>query len=168
MDQVELIRRVLKGEALAPVEKLFEVVEDGSRDHGHVEAVVLAMKQLGLPNLIASRPSPQRDLVMTMLAARIVKPQSKLATSSWWHTTTLPETFGVTNADEDDLYAAMDWLLERQGRIEKKLAARHLHNDGMAMYDQTSSYFEGVTCSLAALGTIAMARKASSKSTTAF
>jgi len=69
-----------------------------------------------------------------------------------WQITTLPTLLGVSDADEDELYDAMDWLLERQPRIEKKLAARHLHNDGMALYDLSSSYFEGVTCPLAALG----------------
>ena len=89
---------------------------------------------------------------MAMVAARILEPQSKLATSLWWHTTTLPEILGVSDADEDDLYAAMDWVLERQEVIEKKLAARHLQNDGLALYDLTSSYFEGVSCPIAKLG----------------
>ena len=152
MDQVESIRRILKGEKLLPMDEIFEIVEGGSRHHGHVDSVLFAMKQLGFPKLIASRPSRERSLVMGMIVARIIEPQSKLATSTWWHTTTLPETLGVADADEDDLYAAMDWLLERQGLIEKRLAARHLDNDAMALYDLTSSYFEGVTCPLAALG----------------
>ena len=96
--------------------------------------------------------SPERDLVVAMVVARILEPQSKLATSQWWHTTTLPEILGVSDAREDDLYAAMDWVLKRQEVIEKKLAARHLHNDGLALYDLTSSYFEGVSCPIARLG----------------
>ncbi len=152
MDQVESIRRILKGEKLLPIEELFEIVEGGSRHHGHVDAVLFTMKRLGFSKLIASRPSRERDLVIGMIVARIIEPQSKLATSTWWHTTTLAETLGVDDADEDDLYAAMDWLLERQGLIEKKLADRHLDNDAIALYDLTSSYFEGVTCPLAALG----------------
>ena len=87
-----------------------------------------------------------------MVAARIVAPHTKLATTRWWHTTTLAEEFGVADADEDDLYAAMDWLLERQGAIEKKLAARHLGEGSLVLYDLTSSYFEGTTCPLAKLG----------------
>ena len=87
-----------------------------------------------------------------MVASYILRSQSKLATTRWWHTTTLPEMLGVTDADEDELYDAMDWLLERQGGIEKKLADRHLKGDAMALYDLSSSYFEGVTCPLAALG----------------
>ena len=87
-----------------------------------------------------------------MVAARIIAPHTKLATTRWWHTTTLAEEFDVTDADEDDLYAAMDWLLERQGAIEKKLAARHLGEGSLVLYDLSSSYFEGVTCPLAKLG----------------
>ena len=152
MDQVEAIRRILKGEKLIPVEEAFEIIEGGSRFHGNVEAVLTAMKRLGFPSLIASRASRQRDLVMAMVAARILKPQSKLATTRWWSDTTLPEILNVSDADEDDLYEAMDWLLERQPYIERKLAARHLDEDGLALYDLTSSYFEGVTCPLAAFG----------------
>ena len=87
-----------------------------------------------------------------MVAARILQPHSKLATTRWWHVTTLPEILGVCDATEDDLYDAMDWLLARQERIEKKLAARHLRENGLVLYDLTSSYFEGITCPLAALG----------------
>jgi hypothetical protein len=152
MDQVEAIRRILKGEKLVSAKDAFEIVEGGSRLHGHVDAVLTAMKQLGLPALIASRPSRRRDLVIAMVAARILEPQSKLATTRWWSDTTLAEALDVGDADEDDLYEAMDWLLSRQPHIEKKLAARHLDDDGLALYDLTSSYFEGVTCPLAAFG----------------
>ena len=87
-----------------------------------------------------------------MVAARIVAPHTKLATTRWWHTTTLAEDFGVADADEDELYAAMDWLLERQDAIQKKLAARHLSEGGLVLYDLSSSYFEGTHCPLAKLG----------------
>ena len=87
-----------------------------------------------------------------MVAARIVAPHTKLATTRWWHTTTLAEDFGVADADEDDLYAAMDWLLAHQQTIEKKLAARHLGEGALVLYDLSSSYFEGSTCPLAKLG----------------
>ena len=147
---VEIIRRALQGETFVPLEQAFEVV--ASRSHGAVEAVVTAMQRLGFPALIASRASRERDLVCAMIAARIIAPHTKLATTRWWHTTTLPEAFGVGEATEDDLYAAMDWLLARQGRIEKKLAARHLANDSLVLYDLSSSYFEGTTCPLARLG----------------
>src|SRR5262245_22831155 len=87
-----------------------------------------------------------------MVAARIAAPHTKLATTRWWHTSTLAEDFGVAEANEDDLYAAMDWLLARQGAIQKKLAARHLSAGGLVLYDLSSSYFEGSTCPLARLG----------------
>ncbi len=151
-EAIEAIRRVLKGDKLVSTDELFEIVEDGSPCHGHVEAVITAMKRLGFASLISSRSSRQRDLVVAMAAARILKPQSKLGTTRWWSSTTLPDMLGVGDADEDELYEAMDWLLERQSNIEKKLAARHLKNGGLALYDLTSSYFEGLTCPLARLG----------------
>ena len=121
IDQVETLRRALKGKQLVPVDSLFEVI--GSKHHGHVEAVRLAMKRLGFEELIASKRSRQRDLVAAVVAARILQPDSKLATTRWWSNTTLPEDLGVSDADEDELYTSMDWLLDRQERIEKKLAA---------------------------------------------
>ena len=150
MDQVESIRRILKGERLVSTDALFEISD--SSHHGHVQAVRLAMKRLGFDTLIASRPCRERDLVVAMVAARILQPHTKLATTRWWHTTTLAEDLHVADADEDALYQAMDWLLERQGRIERKLAARHLDEDSLVLYDLTSSYFEGTCCPLAALG----------------
>ncbi len=150
MDKVELIRRVLRGDSLVPVTGLFE--NSSSFHHGHVKAVHMAMKRLGIDRLIASRPSRERDLVLAMVAARIVDPNSKLATTRWWKNTTLPEMFGVTDAAEDELYSAMDWLQARQGGIEKKLAARHLQEGGMVLYDLSSSYVEGTHCPLAARG----------------
>jgi len=90
--------------------------------------------------------------VCAMIAARIVAPHTKLATTRWWHTTTLAQDFGVADADEDDLYAAMDWLLAHQDTIENKLAARHLSEGALVLYDLSSSYFEGSTCPLAKLG----------------
>ncbi len=152
MDQVETIRRVLKGHQLVSTDELFEVVEDGSPGHGNVEAVMTAMRRLGFAGLLSSRSSRQRDLVVAMVTARIIKPRSKLATARAWSTTTLAGVLGIGQPDEEELYEAMDWLLERQDNIEKKLAARHLKEGGLALYDLTSSYFEGVTCSLAALG----------------
>jgi transposase len=149
---IAVLRQVLQGKTMVPADELFEIVEDGSRTHGHVEAVLTAMRRLGFPALIHSRPSRQRDLVVAMVAARILSPQSKLATTRWWFSTTLPETLGLDQVDEDDLYQAMDWLLEQQSNIEKKLASRHLQEGGLALYDLTSSYFEGVTCPLAELG----------------
>src|SRR5713226_2659894 len=148
--KIDLLRRVLRDEALAPADALFEVV--ASTHHGHVQAVRIAMQRLGFDALIASRPSRERDLVVAMVVARILEPDSKLATTRWWHTTTLPADLGVSDADEDALYEAMDWVLARQDRIEQKLAARHLTAGSLMLYDLTSSYFEGTTCPLAAFG----------------
>ena len=148
---IDVLRSSLKGENLVSTDA-FEIIENGSPAHGHVEAVMKAMRRLDFSRLICSRRSRQRDLVVAMVAARILEPKSKLATTLWWADTTLPEMLDVSDADEDDLYDAMDWLLERQGSIENKLAGRHLKDNALALYDLTSSYFEGQTCPLAALG----------------
>ncbi|GBC58975.1 mobile element protein [Stutzerimonas stutzeri] len=147
---VDIIRRSLQGETFVPVAQAFEIT--CSRAHGHVQAVQTAMQRLGLASLIAAKPCRERDVVLAMVASRIVAPQTKLATTRWWHTTTLAEDFAVSDASESDLYAAMDWLLQRQGTIEKKLAARHLSAGGLVLYDLSSSYFEGTTCPLAKRG----------------
>ena len=97
-----------------PVAQSFEALR--SPAHGHVQAVALTLQRLGLASVVASKPCRERDLVLAMVAARILSPHTKLATTRWWHTTTLAEDFGVVDADEDDLYAAMDWLLARQDR----------------------------------------------------
>jgi len=149
---IESLRRSLKGENLVSTEDVFEIVEDGSPAHGHVEAVLTAMKKLKFSSLLSSRRSRERDIIVGMVAARILQPKSKLATSLWWSDTTLPEILDIKDTDEDDLYNAMDWLIERQSNIEKKLAKRHLQENGLALYDLTSSYFEGETCPLAARG----------------
>ena len=148
--QIEAIRATLRGQALQPVAQSFEV--SASRSHGHVQAVALTLQRLGLASLLASKPCRERELVLAMVASRIVAPHTKLATTRWWHTTTLAEDFGVADANEDDLYAAMDWLLARQDQLQSKLAARHLSAGGLVLYDLSSSYFEGSCCPLAKLG----------------
>jgi transposase len=149
-EQIDAIRAVLSGQTVRPVEELWQTTR--SRSHGAVQAVRVAMHKLGFESLIASRASPERDVVCAMVAARIISPHTKLATTRWWHTTTLAEEYGVAQADETHLYAAMDWLLERQGAIQKKLAARHLCEGALALYDLSSSYFEGTCCPLAKIG----------------
>ena len=148
--QIEAIRAALRGETLQPAAQGFEIT--ASRSHGHVQAIALTLQRLGFASLLAAKPCRERDLVLAMVASRIVAPHTKLATTRWWHTTTLAEDFGVADASEDDLYAAMDWLLARQDTIQKKLAARHLRAGGLVLYDLSSSYFEGTTCPLAKLG----------------
>jgi len=127
-----------------------------SLPHGHVAAAMSVLRDLGLHKIIAPRRSRQRDLAVAMIVARIIDPQSKLATarglSGETAFTSLGEALGLGEIDENDLYAAMDWLLARQGRIEAALAGRHLHDGTLVLYDLSSSYFEGKTCPLARLG----------------
>ena len=149
-DLIDLIRRSLAGEKFVPVTDAFAV--QSSLPHGHVEAVLGTMRQLGLETLIASQRSPQRDLVTAMMVERLLHPCSKLATTRLWHTSTLAQELSVESYDEDDLYAALDWLLARQHRIEKKLADRHLCEATLVLYDVSSSYYEGSHCPLARYG----------------
>jgi hypothetical protein len=147
---IELIRRALRGETLVNPAEGFEVV--ASRMHGDGAAVMCAIERLKLRELLGSRRSRQADLVIGMIAARVLAPHTKLATTRWWQTRTLAEDLGIGDATEDELYGAMDWLLERQAVIEKKLAARHLEEGALALYDLSSSYFEGTQCPLAKIG----------------
>jgi transposase len=149
-DVIELVRRALKGEMFAPATETFEITS--SVMHGDAKAVFTAMRKLGFNDLLSSRSCREASLVSAMVAARIIAPHTKLATTRWWHTNTLAEDLGVAGATEDDLYRAMDWLLERQPTIEKKLAARHLDENSLVLYDLSSSYFEGTSCPLAKLG----------------
>jgi len=149
-EKTEALRRLLKGEPMVAADEVFVI--ERSIPHGHVEAVLGTIKRLGLDTIIASKRCRERDLVIAMIAERLIRPCSKLATTRFWHTTTLADELSVSDADEDDLYEAMDWLLARQGRIEKKLAARHLSEGSLVLYDVTSSYYEGRTCPLARLG----------------
>ena len=151
LDQIEMIRRVLKGEKLGPVEDGLEVVR--SAHHGHVDAVCSAMQRLGFDRLIDAKSSRERNLVVAMVAGRIIAPEaSKLGMTQAWSDTTLADDLGIAGTHEDELYEAMDWLIERQGAIEKRLARRHLKAGGLVLFDMTSSYFEGVTCPLAKRG----------------
>jgi len=148
--RIEALRRVLKNEPVLGPEQLF--VTERSLPHGHVQAVLQSIGRLGLDRLIAAKRSRERDLVLAMIAERLIHPCSKLATTRLWHSSTLAQELELTDADEDDLYEAMDWLLERQARIEQKLAARHLASGGQVLYDVTSSYYEGRTCPLMKFG----------------
>ena len=149
-DKIERLRRVLKNEPLVHTDQLFLI--ERSLPHGHVELLLEAIRQLKLPALIDPRPSPKRDRVLAMILQRLLYPASKLATTRLWHTTTLAEELSLEDTDEDDLYEAMDWLLERQDRIERKLAKRHLAEGDPVLYDVSSSYYEGQTCPLMQFG----------------
>jgi hypothetical protein len=147
---IELIRRALKGEKFVPAQKGFEILR--TRSHGHVAAVLGTLRNLGIDKLISDRKTPARNRVIAMIVARILEPRSKLATIRAWKTTTLCDELGLEKTDEDDLYEAMDWLLTRQKSIENALAKRYLQNSTLALYDVTSTYFEGSCCPLAQLG----------------
>ena len=148
--KIETFRRLLRDEELVSPQDLFTTRQ--TLPHGHVEAILAMIRKLGLDAVIASQRSRGRDLVVAMIAQRLIAPASKLGTTREWHTTTLAEESGVEDATENDLYAAMDWLLERKERIEKKLAGRHRVEGGLVLYDVTSSSYEGRTCPLAQFG----------------
>ncbi len=149
-DQVEALRRVLRGEKLVPIGEV--LVIERAKPHGHVEAILRALRKLGLERLLGTKRGRERDLVVAMIAERLIHPGSKLACTRHWNETTLAEELGVADADVDELYDALDWLLARQRRIERKLADRHLATDDHVLYDVTSSFYEGKTCPLARHG----------------
>ena len=153
--KVDRLQRALKGVPTASdLAQAFEITR--SLPHGHVAAVLGTAEKLGMAELIDPAPSRNRDLVCAMLAATVIAPASKLATARGLRadtaTSSLGQLLGVSGADEDDLYAAMDWVLARQDTIEDALAARHLANGTLVLYDVSSAAFEGHTCPLGAIG----------------
>jgi len=149
-EQVEAFRLLLRGERLVPAGELFRIQR--ALPHGHVEALLRMIGKLGLDTAIASKRCRERDLVLAMIVERLIHPRSKLANTRHWSDTSLSEELSVANVDVDEVYDALDWLLHRQNRIEKKLASRHLQEDGLVLYDVSSSYYEGHTCPLARRG----------------
>ena len=147
---VDAIRLALRQGAVAPLDEVFTV--ERSIPHGHVEAILGVMRLLEMDALLASRPCRERTLVLAMIAQRLVDPCSKLAAIRQWQSTSLAEELGVKDADEDALYAALDWLLDRQVRIEAKLAKRHLKEGARVLFDVSSSSYHGHSCSLARFG----------------
>ena len=148
-DTIEVLRASLAGKTLLVAGEGFEIVR--SLPHGHVAAVWAQAKQLGLAELLG--PScAERDLAIALVVARVCRPASKLATTRWWQTTTLAGDLGVADASTDDVYAAMDWLAERQASIETRLTRRHLADGDLVLYDLSSSWVEGTHCALAARG----------------
>jgi len=153
--RVDALARTLKG--LSPKLDLSDAFEiTRSLPHGHVAAVLGTARRLGIDDLLDSAPSRHRDLVMAMLVAQVIAPSSKLATARGLRTETatssLGQVLGVSACDEDDLYAAMDWALARKDAIENALAARHLVNGTLVLYDVSSAAFEGRTCPLGTIG----------------
>src|SRR5437762_12940977 len=154
--QIQALRQVLKGSYAQDVvlPSAFEITR--SRPHGHVAAVLGTIRRLGLEEILDPEVSRERSCVLALIAARILDPGSKLATSRGLRAETCHHTLGealaLQRVDEDDLFAAMDWLLARQGRIESELALRHLSEGTLVLYDLTSTYFEGRHCPLAKFG----------------
>jgi transposase len=154
-EKVEALRRVLKGDSVVSSAAVaFEIVR--SQPHGHVAAIIGSLRKLGLDRLLDPAGGRQRDLVSAMIAARLLDPSSKLATARALDPDTLShslgEFLGLGKVQDDDLYRAMDWLLQRQTQVEDALAKRHLAEGGLVLYDLTSTYFEGRHCELARLG----------------
>src|SRR5436309_7857017 len=154
--KVEALARVLKGQppAAAGLDGAFEITR--SLPHGHVAAVLGTARQLGLEDLIDPVPSRHRDLVTAMAVAQVIAPDSKLAIARGLReetaATSLGEVLALGSCDEDDLYAAMDYLHARQDTIQDALAARHLAGGTLVLYDVSSAAFEGRTCPLGAIG----------------
>ena len=151
---IDLIRRALKGETFINPDIAFDCVR--SLPHGHVAAVLGTLKQLGLHTLIARDTRRVRDLVVALIVARVIDAQSKLATARALApesaVSSLGEVLGLGEVDQHELYAAMDWLVQRQAAIEQRLAKRQLREHTLVLYDLTSSYVEGTHCPLAQRG----------------
>lgn len=154
-DRLQALAGVLKGNTVVgDLTQSFDVIR--SLPHGHVAAALRVLEKAKLDQLISRTRCRERDLCLAMLVARITAPGSKLAIarglSEQTADSTLGELLSVQNADEDECYAAMDWLGERQVAIETALAKRHLADGALVLYDVTSTYFEGRHCPLAKLG----------------
>lgn len=152
--QIEAIAAALKGQALVPLEGALTI--DRSLPHGHVAAIVGTLGKLGIDRLIEAEDSKHLSLVLGMMALRMMAPSSKLSMTrmlrAQTETSSLRSVLALEHLNENDLYGAMDWLLPRQDRIEKKLAQRHLADGMLVLYDITSVYFEGTKCELARYG----------------
>jgi transposase len=148
---VDSLRILIKNKDAIVADKSNFVVEQ-SLPHGHVEAVLGTIRKLKLDKIISPTPCRELDLVLAMIAERLIHPCSKLATTRLWHTTTLATELSVGDAEVDELYDAMDWLLQRQARIEKQLAANHIAENSLVLYDISSSYYEGRSCPLVQFG----------------
>jgi len=149
-EAIDLVRRSLAGERFVGVSEGFSV--EKSEPYGHVRAVLGAIRKLGLEELVAAKKSRLRDLVVALIAERLLHPASKLGTVRLWGLSALGKELGVSDASVNEVYAALDWLAERQTAIEKKLAKRHLEDGATVLYDTSNSYYEGASCPLARFG----------------
>ncbi|MBF0245822.1 MAG: IS1634 family transposase [Planctomycetes bacterium] len=149
-DRLALFQRILRNEKLVDPEASFRVKL--STPHGHVAAILSTIRRLKLEQVLGAKRTRERDLAVAMIVSQLIHHCSKLGNTRLWHMTTLAQELGVQDADENELYGAMDWLQSRQERIERKLAVRHLKEDDFVFYDISSSYYEGHTCPLAQFG----------------
>src|SRR5487761_1405995 len=153
---VDTVRAMLRGEQVGPLAQTFEIVR--ARPHGDVLAVLGELHHLGLDKMLAARPRRERELSLAMIASRILEPASKLATVRSFERSTLASELGVEDANEDELYSAMDWLVQAQPKVEARLAERHLTEGGLVLYDLTSVYLEGSKCEVGDRGMLTSAR----------
>ena len=153
-EQVDSLRLLLKGESMVPLNEAFTITR--SLPHGHVAAALGTLRHLGLERILNRESCRERDLVIAMIVARILEPASKLATVRGLEAETASNSLGscldLGSVSEEELYRALDWLLQRQESIEKQLAKRHLQQGCLVLYDLTSTYFEGRHCPLARYG----------------
>jgi hypothetical protein len=150
LEVIDAIRKMLAGRVLVDLEDGFAI--ERSLPHGHVAAVLGVLRAVDLERLLSRERCRERDLVMAMIGQLVIAPASKLSMTRRFSQTTLADELDVGEVSEAELLAAMDWLLDRQARIETALARRHLENGGFVLYDLSSSYVEGRCCPLAALG----------------
>jgi DDE family transposase len=150
IEVIDAIRKMLAGRVLVDLDEQFEI--ESSRPHGQVAAVLGVLRELDLERLLSRERCRERDLVVAMICQLVIAPCSKLSMTRRFQQTTLADELSLGEVTEAELLGAMDWLLERQERIERTLAKRHLSADGFVLYDLSSSYVEGRCCELAALG----------------
>lgn len=146
---ISLISEAVRGQKFSK-DEVYEIIK--SLQHGNVEAVKLAMEKLKISSLLSSKSGPEKKIIEALICSRILHPESKLATNQWWDNTTIRSEFDLPETTADDIYKAMDWLLQQKPYIEKKLAGRHLEENDEVFYDLSSSYFEGKHCPIAQRG----------------
>jgi transposase len=149
-DAIEALRQTLNGKKLVEADQAFAI--HSSRSHGAVHAVLATIRKIGLDKILLSYDTPWRRAAIGLIAARVLNPGSKLFTAGWWQQTTLPEELGLEGTDPNPLYQAMDEILAHQEAIQRKLAAQHLQEGCLVLYDLSSTYLEGDCCPLAAYG----------------
>jgi len=150
LDKIEQLKAILKGDKLISLKNDFQIIK--SRPYGNIAAVLGTIRNIGLENIIASQRTRERDIVTALIVERLLHPASKLATSRILQDSVLCEDLNLQGVSTKEIYAALDWLHDRQELIENKLAKKHLTEGGMALYDVSSSYYEGTKCPLAKLG----------------